>query len=466
MNRIRLLNPEKICKNTAILGPIPSEKSLLKDTFNMAWPSVVDSFSVNLAGMIDTIMVGSLGASAIAAVGLTTQPKFFAMAIFFALNVASSAIIARRKGEDNRESANRVLRMTLLITIVLTLLITVACIVFANPIIQFMGAKEDTHKLAVEYFQIVMAGIVFNTITIIINGAQRGAGNTRISMVTNIISNVINTMFNYVLIGGHFGFPKMGVKGAAVATVIGAACGCFLSVRSLFRKNSFIYFSAAKGFVADELSRKSMVKIGSSAFVEQMCMRVGFILFVKTIANLGTVEMAAHQIGMNMMSLSFSIGDGFSIAAATLIGQSLGRKRPDIAKIYGSACQRIGFICALCISLVYTLFGKEIYKMFVKDLDVIGYGVTIMQILSVILFLQIAQVVQFGCLRGAGDTKFTAIVSLISVTIIRPGMSALLCYPMGLGLIGAWIGTGCDQLVRFSLSHHRFKKNQWMKLKL
>ena len=138
---------------------------------------------------------------------------------------------------------------------------------------------------------------------------------------------------------------------------------------------------------------------------------------------------------------SFSFGDGLSVAAITLIGQSLGRKRPDMAKIYGSVCQRLGLVCACVMGFIYFFFGKEIFLLYSDDPVILDYGAMIMRILSVVLFMQIEQVVQFGCLRGAGDTKFTALVSFISVTFIRPGASWLLCYPVGLGLMGAWLGT-------------------------
>ena len=115
---------------------------------------------------------------------------------------------------------------------------------------------------------------------------------------------------------------------------------------------------------------------------------------------------------------------------------------------------------------MYVLFGRQIYRLYSDETVILDYGVIIMNILSVLLFFQILQVVQFGCLRGAGDTRFTAMVSLISVTIIRPGLSWLLCYPLEFGLIGAWLGTFGDQAVRFVLSFIRFHKGNWTKLKL
>ena len=447
-------------------GEIPSEGRIIRDVLGVAWPSVLESFFVGLAGMVDSIMVGSLGAYAIAAVGLTTQPKFIGLALFLSLNVAVSAIVARRKGENDQESANRVVRMLLLGTVLLSLLIGAAFVMFADPIIAMVGSQPDTHEAAVDYLRIIMGAQVFSTVSLVLNAAQRGAGNTRIAMVTNLISNAVNVLFNYLLIGGNLGFPAMGVRGAALATVIGTVCACVLSICSVLHRNGFIYLGAVKGWVADKLSIRSLFSVGSSAFVEQICLRIGFLLFSMTVANLGTTEFAAHQIGMNMMHMSFTFGDGLSVASVTLIGQSLGRKRPDMAKIYGSVAQRIGLICAFVVAAVYFFFGKEFFRLFTEEQVILDYGALIMRILSIMLFFQIEQVVQFGCLRGAGDTRFTAMVSLISVTCIRPGMSWLLCYPLGLGLIGAWLGTFCDQLVRFCMSFVRFRKGRWTQLRL
>ena len=462
---MHFVNPEKICRGME-LGEVPPERQIVKDALSVAWPSVLESFFVNLAGVVDTIMVGSLGSYAIAAVGLTTQPKFLGLAVFISLNVAVSAIVARRKGAGDRESANRVVRMLLLFTLILTALISVVFVIFAGPIVSLVGSQPDTHEYAVEYLRIIMGGSVFSTVSLVLNAAQRGAGNTRIAMVTNVISNLVNVIFNYLLIGGNFGFPALGVRGAAIATVIGTVCACTLSIVSVLHKDGFIYLRAVKGWIADKLSIKSILNVGSSAFVEQICLRIGFLLFSMTVARLGTTQLAAHQIGMNMMSMSFSFGDGFSVAAVTLIGQSLGRKRPDMAKIYGNVCQKTGLICAFVISSFYFLFGKDIFALFSQEQIILDYGEMIMRILSVILFVQNEQVRIIGCLRGAGDTKFTAFVSLISVTCIRPGMSWLLCYPVGLGLMGAWLGTACDQVVRFVMTFVRFRKGNWTKLKL
>lgn len=463
---LKLFDPARVLKNEPAAGEIPPVRSLLKDTISVAWPSIVESFLIALVGFIDTIMVGALGSYAIAAVGLTQQPKFIGLCFFMAMSTAISAIVARRRGEDNRESAVRILRMCLGITVALTAVISAACIAFADPIIRFAGSAEDTHEAAVEYFRIIMGGIVFTTVSMIINAAQRGAGNTKLAMRTNIVSNLVNVVFNYLLIGGNLGFPALGTRGAAIATVIGSIFGCGMSVFSLFSKQSFVYIRGIKGWLASKFDARSLLNVGSSAFIEQIFLRIGFLLFAITVANLGTTPYAAHQIGMNMMSLTFSLGDGLSVASVALIGRSLGQKRRDLAKLYASMCQRLGLLCAFIMSMVFLFFGRQLFSLFSKEPEILDLGEMIMRVLCVVIYLQITQVVFFGCLRGAGDTKYTAFASLISVAIIRPGLSWLLCYPCGLGLLGVWMGLFGDQLMRFILGFIRIRQGNWLKIKI
>ena len=250
---MHFINPQRICKGME-MGDIPSERSIVRDTITIAWPSVLESFFVCLAGMMDTIMVGSLGSYAIAAVGLSTQPKFLGLAIFLSMNVAVSAVVARRRGEGDREGANRVVRMALLATILLTVVVSAAFVLLASPIVKLVGSQPDTHEYAVEYLQIIMGGTIFNTVSLVLNAAQRGAGNTRIAMTTNLVSNVVNICFNYLLIGGNFGFPALGVRGAAIATVLGTVCACVMSLISCLHKDGFIYLGAVKSWVADRFN--------------------------------------------------------------------------------------------------------------------------------------------------------------------------------------------------------------------
>ena len=306
------------------------------------------------------MMVSSIGAYAVAAVGLTTQPKFIGLALFIATNVSVSALVARRKGEMDAYGANETLLTALVFTAIAGTVVSAVCVYLADPIIRLCGSGADTHEGAVLYFRIIMGGMMFNIISLVINAAQRGSGNTRIAMTTNVTSNLLNIVGNYLLIGGHFGFPALGIKGAAIATVFGTVVACVMSIASLLRRDSFVNI---RTMVRDKVRLslrpvKAIAKLSSSVFLEQLLMRAGFMSTAVMTAKLGTEAFAAHQAAMNILSISFSFGDGMQVAAVALIGRSLGEKRPQLARLYGQICQRIGNVISLAVSVFFLLCGR------------------------------------------------------------------------------------------------------------
>ena len=446
-------------------------KQYIKDAFKMAWPSVIESFCVALVGMVDSMMVSRLGSYAVAAVGLTTQPKFICLAMFIATNVAVSALVARRKGEEDREDANRVLLTALTFVLIAGAIVSMLAILFANPVISMMRSQPDTHDSAVAYFRIIMAGILFNIVTLVINAAQRGSGNTKISMRTNLTSNLVNVVFNFLLIEGRFGFPAWGIKGAAIATVIGSFVAFCMSVYSLLEKKSYvnIIWAFRNKLRATWKNAKQLFHLASNVFVEQIFLRIGFLSVSVMAANLGTLQFAVQQVGMNVMSLSFSFGDGMQVAAVSLIGQSLGQKNPEKAKKYGTICQRMGNIISVILSVLYLVAGRWFFGLYfdaATEMEAIELGVEIMRLMVFIVLMQVSQVIYMGCLRGAGDVRFTTIASIISVTLIRPLTSFFFAYTLSLGVIGIWLGVVGDQLCRLILTNWRFKSGKWTQIKI
>lgn len=447
---------------------ITENKGYIMETLDMAWPSVVESVFVALAGMVDSLMVSSLGASAVAAVGLTTQPKFIALALFIALKVAISAIVARRRGEGDRYGANQTLLFSLIFVTIASLVISAAAVGFAEPIIKFCGAEEDTFDMAVTYLRIIVGGMFFNVITMTINAAQRGAGQTRISMTTNVVANVVNVILNYLLIGGHFGFPALGIEGAALATVLGTVVASLMSIRSILLKDSFVSIPyMIEHRVRPALrSMTSLAKAGSTMFLEQILIRIGFMLTALMTAALGTDAFAAHQVSSNIMSLSFAFGDGMQAAAVALIGRSLGEKNPELAKRYGAICQRIGNVISICLAIVYLTCGHWLYGLFFEEEHIVAMGVQVLRCLLVIVMLQICAVIYTGCLRAGGDNIYASTVTTSSILLVRTSVSYLCCYVFHLGLMGIWMGVLADQFVRFVCLNFRFRSGIWTKGKL
>lgn len=446
--------------------PLPTTKEVYATQYRMSWPCAIESVLVSLIGSIDTMMVGGIGPAAIAAVGLTNQPKFILLAMIFSLNTGVTAVVARRKGQNDFEGANRCLRQCIIISFILSILMGAIGILFARPILLFAGAEADVIEDAVAYFQIIMISIVFMSLSLTINAAQRGVGNTKISMRTNIGANIVNVIFNYLLINGIWIFPEMGVRGAAVATVIGNFVGCGMSILSLLHRAEFLEARAKVSWRFDKKTMSAIVGISGSAMVEQVFMRVGFFAYAKIVASLGTVAFATHQICMNIINLSFAFGDGLGVAASSLVGQSLGAKRPDMAIVYGKAGQRLAFGVSTALFFLFLFGGRFLVSLFSSDAQVLTLGAEIMIIIACTTHFQTSAVVFSGCLRGAGDTKFVALTSFISIGVIRPVLSWALCFPLGLGLIGAWLGLFGDQLTRFLLYMVRFKNGRWTKIEV
>lgn len=449
-------------------------KELYKDIIHIAWPSFIELLLTQLASMVDMMMVGGiggeanpqLGLDALTAVGLTTQPKFLLMTAFVAMNTGVTALIARYKGQGDKEKVNLVLRQGIMITFLSTLLLSVLGVIFSRPMVVFMGGKEEAIiNQATVYLQIQLAGFATVALTSTITAALRAVGDSRTCMVYNLIANVVNVIFNWLLIGGNLGFPELGVAGASIATVIGQLVAFVIALCVILHGNSFLKLEPKKGFKPNKSTLSNITAIGLPAAAEQLLMRAGMVIFAKTVASLSTTSFATHQVCMNIQALSFMTGQAFAVSATSLVGQSLGRKRSDMAQAYCSKTRNIGFGVAVLLGLTFAFFGGDIVSLYNKDAAVIEMGGRIMLFVAFLQPFQTSQFIIAGGLRGAGDTKSTAKITTVTVLIVRP-VVALVLVNAGLDLYGAWIALACDQLLRTALVFLRYKSGKWKLIKL
>lgn len=432
----------------------------------IAWPALVESFLLGVINFVDTLMVSSLGEVSIAAVGITSQPRLLFYSVILAFSIGINSIVARRRGQGNREGANRVLSQMLPLVLAAALLFFAIGWAASEPLLRFAGAENDTIGEAISYFRITMLGMIFTSVSLSVNAAQRGCGKTRISMVTNLSANAVNVVFNALLINGLLFFPKLGVMGAAIATALGNFVSMVISIASVRKKEGYLHlrFSSLFSFRFDSL--RPVFSVASGTLIEQVFMRIGFFTFSKIVAELGTMEFATHQICMTILNLVSTFGEGISVATSSLVGQNLGKKRSDRALVYGKIGQRVGWCFSAVVLISFLILRRGIVSLFTDDPSIIRIGAIIVIVEAAVAFFQIQQCTFSGCLRGAGDTRFMALVSLISIAILRPVLSYVLCYPLGLGVIGAWIGLLFDQTVRCLFSATRFFGQKWCKIEL
>ncbi|MDR3084751.1 MAG: MATE family efflux transporter [Christensenellaceae bacterium] len=436
----------------------------------LTWPALAENILASLVSIVDNIMVAGLGSYAINAVGLVVQPRFIMMAAFMALGVGSTALVARFRGARDPKSANAVLNQSMLITLAFTAVLCVVMLLFGESILRFLSTgslSEKTLEEAWAYFKIQIYGFPTLSLTFAINASLRGAGNTRASFYSNTAANLVNVFFNYCMIGGNLGFPAWGVTGASVATVIGQTVALGMAAYFVARGKNFVFFDFKTLFHIDWSMIKRILNIGLPALVEQVIMRAGMLLFVMIVTSLGDAAYTAHMVAMNIQQLSFTTGMAFGTAATTLVGQCLGRNRPDLAKIYVRMTQRMGLVVSVLVALLLFFGGRPIVGLYTNEAGIIALSVLMLQIIAVANPISNARFIYISALRGAGDSRFAAVITFVGVLLVRPLISAaLVFYPLQIGLAGVWIALVSDGIICYILSLMRYRKGDWQNIRV
>ncbi|MDY2889733.1 MAG: MATE family efflux transporter [Candidatus Caccosoma sp.] len=474
---LKLFDTKKYCKEEEIIGEIPPFKRISKDIMKIVWASMLESFLVALVTLFDGIQVADIGNVANAAVTICKQPYFVLVCLSQSLNVVLSAIIARRKGQKDVDGANKIVHLGLVLSFCFSIFLSILFIALAKPLCLLMQAKEDTLPLAISYLTILSAGFVFNSLSMAINACQKGIGNTKISMISNVVANLINIFLNYCLISGKLGFPSLGIKGAALATIIGQFVGFLISLIALMLQKDYIKFRFSRLFKWDKSNVKQIFKLLPSITIEQILMRIGFIVFAIIVNGLGTVDTYVQGVCNDINSLLFTLADGFSIGTAAVVGHRLGEKRIDLAIVYAKVAMILSVSCGIIMCVIMVTLRKQLVMLYKPDSTYkLNTACNALLIAAAACVFQNIQWVNTGILRSAGDSKFTATTSLFSVTIIRPLISYLLIYVLfshtddannviqGLGIYGAWVAQFIDQLMRMTLNLLRFKSRKWTKI--
>ncbi len=449
------------------LPPGVTSGMLYRDTARIAWPSMTEMLLTQLTSMADLMMVGQLGPWAIAAVGFTVQPKFLLMTMFMAMNVGATAMVARFKGAGDVKRANTVLRQALMLNLIFGLLASTLGYIFSGTMIKFMGAAEAQSLVGgTVYLQIQMAGFTLLAITSTITATLRGVGNSRTAMIYNLIANIVNIIFNYILIYGKFGFPRMEVAGASLATVIGQTVAFAYAAVVILKGNQYLYLRFKDSFKPHWETLRSIFRIGIPSMLEQLVMRAGMITFTKIVATLGTVQYATHHICMSIQAISFMNGQAFAVSATSLTGQSLGKKRPDMAQAYNSRTRRLGMGVSIILGSLIIIFARQLMSLYTDNPDVIEQGTRILRFVALIQPFQSSQFILAGALRGAGDTRATAVIMLITILIVRPSVAHLNVNILNWGLEGAWIALVADQLIRTALVIIRYYSGKWKRIRI
>ena len=476
---LRLFDTNRYCKENEKQGEIPKFSKISKDIMKIVWASMIECLLVSLVVMFDGIQVAELGNVANAAVTICKQPYFILICLAQSLNICLSAVVARRRGQGDIKGANKAVHFGVFASFTLAIVLSIAFIFLAKPLCLLMKAEADTLPYCMTYLRIMSSCFVFNALAMTFNACQKGIGNTRVSMYSNVVANCVNVFLNYCLITGRLGFPNLGIAGAAIATVVGQFTAFVISFISISKQKDFIKFRLNRLFSWNKDTLKPFGKILPPIVIEQLLMRAGFMLFAIIVNGLGTEDTYIQGVCNDINSLLFTLADGFSIGTAAIVGHRLGEKRKDLAIVYAKVAMILSVTCGVLICSLMVIFRKTLIGLYKPDSEYKMNAASIcLLIAAAAVVFQNIQWVNTGILRSAGDTKFTATTSLISVAVLRPIISYLFIYVFfshkgadglviqGLGVYGAWIAQFIDQGIRMTLNLLRFNSRKWTTIKV
>ncbi|MHA6532587.1 MATE family efflux transporter [Paenibacillus sp. BAC0078] len=416
----------------------------IKVILTLAVPSMIENFLQTIVGFVDTLFVSKIGLNQVAAVGVTGAIMAVYIAVFMAMGVGTSSLIARSVGAGEIDKAKAIARQSTYISAILGLIFGIITFFFAEPLLQLMGAEPHVLADSVVYFRIVAVPSIFISLMTVFGSILRAAGNTKTPMKVGIWINMIHIVLDYILIFGLFSWTGWGIAGAAWATTIVRVIGS-IALFMYIRKSKLI-FSFRKG--ASSGYTIPLLKLSAPAAAERLIMRFGQVLYFGLIVRIGTDVYAAHILAGNIEIFSYMPGYGLAIAATTLVGQSLGAERKEDAYQYGLLTMWVAVVFMAFVGVLLFVFSPIAASWFTNDTAVIGMVTTALRIDAFAQpFLGIGLVLA-GVLQGAGDTKSPMYSTAVGMWLIRVVGVYVLCIHFGMGIAGVWISIAIDLVIR------------------
>ena len=428
--------------------------------WQLAFPSILGNLSYTVVGMVQTKFVGELGAQSLAAIG-AGQRVFFAMqAVLMAISAGTTALVARAWGAGDYEEASRVTMASLVLAGAFSLLMTVVGALFAYPVAGLFGLDPHTLELAADNIRWLSFFNAAFAINFILGAALRASGDAWTPLWISIFVNVLNVPLLYMLVFGNFGFPRMGVSGVAIAAGIAFSIGGFVLL-FLWISQRFRVKHVGGGWWR-RARLKRLLDIGYPAAVEQIVFQVGFFVFLMLIGNFyGTEAFAAYNIGVNMLMVCMTVGFGFSIAGATLVGQYLGAGDPDGAARSGWRATGMAVVAMGALGLLVIAYAQELATFFLGDEPLtIKYTVQFTYILGAMMPLLAIEFAVGGSLRGAGDTRFPLMATFLGLIGMRCGLAAVATW-LELPVIWVYATIVADYLLKGTMLIWRFRTGRW-----
>jgi putative MATE family efflux protein len=437
--------------------------SIRKAIFLLSVPMILEMAMESLFAVVDVFFVSKLGVNAVATVGLTESMLMIAYSLAMGFAMAATAMIARRTGEKNPDGAAHTALQALYVAIGFSILISIAGILFAKDILSIMGADADIVNNHYRYTQIMLGTNVVIMLLFLINGIFRGAGDAAIAMRSLWLANIMNIVFCPIFIYGLGPIPAMGLTGAALATTCGRGIGVLYQLYHLFLGKGLIKIKRSHAAI-DLPIIGSFLKIAAGGTGQFLINSASWIFLVRIISSFGSNALAGYTIGIRIIIFTLLPAFGMANAAATLVGQNLGAKRPDRAEqsVWKAAFYNMVFLGI--ISVIFWLAATPIVSIFNPQEEVVYYGIQCLRYVCIGYIFYAYGMVVIQSFNGAGDTKTPTIINIFGFWLFQIPLAYVLAKVMGLGPKGVFLAISIAESAIAVAAIILFRKGGWKKV--
>ncbi len=440
----------------------------------LAWPVILDQAFQTMVQYVDSAMVGSLGAVATAAVAANSSTIWLVNGLMYSFGIAFSVLAARQIGAGEKEGVHHTVRQALMAALFFSIVTTSVMRFIAPRLPHWIGVEEAVAPHAASYMGYIALAYPFTILFSYLSNLLRSSGDTRSPLISNIITNVANIVGNFFLI-----FPtrtmvifnrevvvygaNLGVKGAAIATASATTLSALILFGVLLFKESPLK-TPFKGvsWRIDWGVMKQVVRLGTPLALERAVVSMGQIVLTILVTQISTIALATHHLAITAESITYMPAFGFSVAATTLVAQTLGAQKPEMSLAYARKCLHWTIILMSTAGLFMFIFAPQLMRFFTRDTQVITLGARVLRIEAFAQPFFALSIVIGGILRGAGDTKWPFINSLIGMWVIRILPASILVLVFNFGLEAAWSCMVADLVVRGLLNYYRYHKREWV----
>ena len=441
-------------------------KEVRRSILLLAIPAILEMMLHTLVWTADTAMIGRLGPASISAVNLGAQIVFTLGNILGGLGVGAVALVCRNIGAKNKIKAENIATQSIGIGVLVSLMIGVLGVSTSGLIFKNLVDDPEVITLGTEYLRILFVGGIFLIPLLITNSIIRGSGNAVVPLVSALVANVVNIVFDYLLIFGKFGFPDMGVKGAAIATAGAQMIGFLVTLTFLLRGNLNIKIRIRNIFKFNKDDIRNIFKLSVPATMEVGMNEGSRLISIFWIAQMGTLTFAGHSLATAAESISYMPGFGFALATTALVGQSLGAKNPEKAEFIVKKTRKYAVLMMGSIGLMFFIIPYPLMRLYSNDLESVGIAARCLRIGAFEQIPIAIAMVYSGALKGAGDTKGPFKIALATNLLVRLPLIFAVVFLIKGKVEYVWVATAIQYLVEAVLMKVRYEKGNWKNIVL